>query len=272
MFDIGGTKMRLSVSRDRENIEEPIILETPQSFEEALSSFSKAVSELTQDEIIEATCGGIAGVLDQSKSMLLRSPHLPDWVNQPLNLEFSKVTGSPLFLENDASLAGLGESYKGAGVGKNIVAYITVSTGVGGARIVNGQIDSNIFGFEPGHQIISVEDFNYPLFKTLEELVSGSAIEKDYFKKPESIDDSTIWDQLSKRLSFGLHNSILHWSPDIVVIGGSVGARMNLDMIKNQLQSSLTIFPQIPDLALARLGDSGGLTGALELLKHRVSS
>jgi glucokinase len=49
---------------------------------------------------------------------------------------------------------GLGEAVFGAGKGREIVVYMTISTGVGGARIVGGKIDASAMGFEPGHQII----------------------------------------------------------------------------------------------------------------------
>ena len=36
VFDIGGTNMRLAVSRDGKNIEEPKILKTPKDFDEGI--------------------------------------------------------------------------------------------------------------------------------------------------------------------------------------------------------------------------------------------
>ena len=84
-------------------------------------------------------------------------------------------------------------------------------------RFVNGEIDKNRFGFEPGHQIIDIEN-NNP--KSLEDLVSGTALEKRTGQKPYEVTDPKIWDELAHQLSYGLYNTILHWSPDAVVLGG----------------------------------------------------
>ena len=65
------------------------------------------------------------------------------------------------YLANDSDLDGLGEATVGAGKGFNIVAYITVSTGIGGVRIVGGKIDVSTYGFEPGHQIIDADGSIY---------------------------------------------------------------------------------------------------------------
>ena len=61
-------------------------------------------------------------------------------------------------IANDTAVVGLGEAHRGAGIGYNIVTYITVSTGVGGTRIVDGRIDRRIYGFEPGHQTIDIDN------------------------------------------------------------------------------------------------------------------
>ncbi|MBI2314469.1 ROK family protein, partial [Candidatus Daviesbacteria bacterium] len=154
VFDIGGTNMRLAVSRDGKNIEEPKILKTPKDFDEGMLLFKKTALNLSDGEKIKAAAGGIAGPLDGKKEMLVNSPNLAGWVKKPLKKALEKFFGAPVFIENDAALSGLGEATYGSGQGYKIIVYITISTGVGGARIVNSHIDTNALGFEPGHQII----------------------------------------------------------------------------------------------------------------------
>ena len=172
-------------------------------------------------------------------------------------------------MENDTALVGLGEATSGAGLGKSIVAYITVSTGVGGVRIVDGKIDRNSFGFEPGHQVIlpNGSSCNCGGIGHLETLVAGFYLERTYKQKPEDIKDPEVWDEVAKYLGLGLCNSIVHWSPDIVVLGGAVMKSVDLEKVKVYLKEYLTIFPQPPDLVPAKFDADGGLYGALELLK-----
>ena len=147
LFDIGGTKTRLALSKDGKKFGDVVIIETPQKFEEGISVFKKAVEELTKGEKITKAVGAISGPLNREHSMVINAPNLKGWNNKPLQKELKKILSAPVVIENDAALVGLGEAVYGAGKGYDIVAYITVSTGVGGARIVNKAIDVSAMGF-----------------------------------------------------------------------------------------------------------------------------
>ena len=274
LFDIGGTKTRLAVSRGGKNFDEPKIVATPRDFNAGILLFEKIISELSGGEKIEAAAGGIAGPLDRGKTKLINSPNLSGWIDKPLKETLQKIIKAPLYLENDAAVVGLGEAVNGAGKGEEIVAYITVSTGIGGARIVDGKIDRNIFGFEPGHQIIDPTGTLCPmcgLAGHLEGHVSGVALETRYHKKPYEIDDPDVWEAEAKWLAYGLNNTIVHWSPSVVVLGGSMMTKspgISIERVRYYLEHTLSIFSELPRLAKAELGDVGGLYGALQLLKH----
>lgn len=267
LFDIGGTKMRLAVSKDGESFGEPKVVPTSKDFEEGMQTFKKLADELSGGEKIEMVSGGMKGPFNKEKTMIENSSVLSDWNNKPLKKELEKAIGAPVFIENDTALVGLGEMRSGAGKGEEIGVYITVSTGVGGARYVDGVIDENRFGFEPGHQII---DFENNL--SLESLVSGTALEKRAGKKAYEVTDPVIWDELAKTLAYGLYNTILHWSPDLVVLGGSmiVGEpAIDVELVKKYLNKINTKFPELPEIKKAELEDFGGLYGALAFLKQQ---
>ena len=256
--------MRLS-SSDGNTILQTKSIPAPQDFNEALTSFKTIVDELSNGQEIKAIAGGIAGPLDKNKTMLISSPHLPQWVNKPLKDELVKIFSCPIYLENDCVMGALGESSNGAGKGYSIVAYIAPGTGVGGARIVNGMIDENSLGFEPGHQIIVPDgkSCNCGGKGHLEAYIGGTYLEKNYGKKGEDINETVIWDEVSKYLSIGLYNTLVHWSPDIIVLGGSVTKSIPLDRVKAHLQQIQTIFPNTPEVVKATLGSEAGLYGAL---------
>jgi len=86
----------------------------------------------------------------------------------------------PLFLDNDANLAALGEYRYGAGRGYDCLVYITVSTGIGGGIIIGGNIYRGAGGSagEIGHMTVERDG---PLCSCgkrgcLEALASGTAI------------------------------------------------------------------------------------------------
>jgi len=274
LFDIGGTKMRLAVSKDGKSFDEPKIVDTPQDFNAGMSLFQKISMELSGGGKIKAVAGGIAGPLDRGKTKLINSPNLPRWVDKPLKETLQKTLKTPVHLENDAAIVGLGEAVNGAGKGEEIVAYITVSTGIGGARIVDGRIDRNIFGFEPGHQIIDPTGTLCPICGSaghLEGHLSGVALEARYHKKPYEITDNQVWEEEAKWLAYGLNNTAVYWSPSVIVLGGSMITKspgISIERVSYHLKKTLTIFPERPRLAKAELGDIGGLYGALEILKQ----
>lgn len=267
LFDIGGTKMRV-VSADRKKfLAEPVVVNTPKDFGEGIETLKNIIGNLSGGAPIEAIVGGIAGPLNQEKTMLVKSPNLSGWVGHDLKKAITDIYNVPVSIENDAALVGLGEANYGAGRNNPIVVYLTISTGVGGVRIVNGVIDESALGFEPGHQIIDPDNSLCPECEgnDLEAYVSGTAIEKRFGKKPFDIHDDAIWDELAKFLAYGLHNTILHWSPDIIVLGGSMMKEVGIPIpaVQRHLAETLKIFQQIPEIKKAELADFGGLYGAL---------
>ena len=195
------------------------------------------------------------------------APNIMGWNGKPFKKELERMFSAPVYLENDAALAGLGEAVKGAGRGYDIVAYMTVSTGVGGARIVNGAIDRNAMGFEIGHQIINYDGEA----RTLEEYVSGSGFMHRFGKLPQDITDPATWEEAARLLAVGLRNTIVHWSPDVLVLGGPIvlQSRLPFERLREEIQQSVKeVFPTTPEIKKAELGDSAGLYGALEYLRN----
>lgn len=266
LFDIGGTKMRVVLADRKKFLTEPTVVSTPKDFGEGIDTLKRIIDNLKKDGKIEAIVGGIAGPLNHEKTMLTRSPNLGGWAGHDLKNALAEAYGVPVALENDAALVGLGEANYGAGRGKSIVVYLTISTGVGGVRIVNSNIDESVHGFEPGHQIIDPDNTLCPTCEgnDLESYVSGTAVEKRFGKKPFEIHDDAVWDELAKFLAYGLNNTIVHWSPDIIVLGGSMMKEVGISVsaVRKHLSEIFKIF-SMPQIEKAELVDFGGLYGAL---------
>ncbi len=274
LFDIGGTKTRIAVCNgDCTSFEEKKVFPTPQTSQEGVTQISEVARELTEGKPITGVSGDIAGILSGKDRTLMRSPNLSGWVGVPIKTLLEEAFQSEVFIENDGSVVGLGEAVAGAGKGFNIVAYITVSTGVGGGRIVNGKIDEYVLGFEPGHQVIDLDQSSCTdcIGSDLESMVSGSAVEKRFGKKPYEIPQGDgLWEELAAWLAYGLNNTIVHWSPDVVVLGGSMivgDPAIPISAIERNLEKVLKIFPKLPQIKKASLGDIGGLHGAFANLR-----
>lgn len=275
LFDIGGTNTRVAVSEEGIGINESRSYQTPRDYNLAIKLIIDTAKLLTKNKKIDGIAGGIRGALDNAKIYLAKDFVLPEYVNKPLKLDLEEKLKSQVFLENDAALAALGEATHGAGVGYEIVAYHTVSTGFGGCRIVDGKIDKSSLGFEPGNQIVNISSKLYPEDEgsgRFESYVSGGALEKRFGKNAHQINDPEIWEEMAKLLAVGLNNTTVYWSPDVIVLGGSLMKSIDIEKVKQYLSIKLKIFTSIPEIVPAKLSDNAGLYGALELIKQNLNS
>lgn len=261
VFDIGGTNLRIANSHDGQNLEKIITKPTPQNYSEGLATLIESIEELSDGGLTKIS-GGIPGILNEDKTMLTQARHLQDWVNKPFAKNLEEKFNVPVKLENDTALGALGEANFGAGKDYARVMYMSIGTGFGGAWVINKQLVSGKFGFEPGHQII-----NFEKTTELEEQVSGNSLIAKYGSDLSKVADDEIWETIKSPLATGLFNTFLHWPSDIIVLGG--GVMLNHPPSKEQLNDTLShfdkIYPFKPIITLSNLNGNTGLFGALTL-------
>lgn len=280
LFDIGGTKTRVAVSFDGLTLAAQEKYDTPASPEEGVETLVAVSQRLLGDisEPLSGVAGGIRGRLSEDGRSLQQDAVLAAWEDFPLAERLEAAFAVPVSLANDTALAGLGEAVFGAGKGFDFVVYHTVSTGVGGVKIEHGAIDEASVGFEPGHQILDIDRtiLGEDITPTLENLVSGRAIEERMGVKPYEIDqDDVLWDTLAQYMGQGLRNSILYWSPEVIVLGGSMilgDPNIPLENIRKHTVAALDGFTDAPYIALAGLGDDGALYGGIAQIKQGTNA
>lgn len=271
-LDIGGTSTKLGVSKNLKNFWHKEIFPTPRNFKVGLNKLVKKIKNLTTNHKIQAVSIAIAGEFNKDRSQLRWSPNLGGWVNKPLKNQLEMCLNCKVYLENDANLAGLGEAIFGAGKPFKIIVYLTISTGVGGTRIVNKKIDKNTYGFEPGQQILNIDNFfthKWPI--TLEHYISGRSAERIYGKKPYEITDPKIWDKYAQILALGLVNITLFWSPQVIILGGSMMKKIGIPInkVRAYFRKGLKI-PLPIRIYKAKLKDFPGIYGGLAYLKQKL--
>ncbi len=276
LFDIGGTNMRVAASRDGNTIDEVLAVETPADFEEGIAALASTAEQVAGDTSVTAAAGGFPGSFGRRGGTPYGAPNLPAWTGKSLREELKERFGAPVSVLNDADIAALGEAVYGAGQEYRIVAYLTISTGVGGGRVVDGNIDAYRFGLEPGHQVIdagrTTENKGMP--QTLEDCIGGASIQ-EYFGKPaKDVTDPAVWEKSHRLLAVGLINVIRLWSPDAIVLGGGqvLGGSIGVAEVERIVREDFAAFlPSSPDalpstFTEAQLGGEAGLWGALALL------
>ena len=265
VVDIGGTKMRLAGSKNLGAFVAPQIVASAQDYRKGLETLREATVKASEGAPVEAIVIGLPGVLSRDKRVLIHAPNLPQWSGAAIADDVEAMLGARVILENDTALVGLGEATAGAGKGSAILAYVTISTGANGARIVDGEIDRAAYGFEIGEQYVDSSE------QTFEELVSGHAIGARFGVPPRELGkDHPVWEELARTTARALHNTIAHWSPDRIVMGGAMMSDIGIpiDRIEAHLKALPRKNPALPDIVHASLGDYGGLWGGIARLRR----
>lgn len=264
VFDIGATKTRFALS-DGKSLQNIQHFPTDSS-KKGIDLLLEHLNGYLDDQTVTEAAGGIPGQLDHDTGRLTHAPNLPGWMGQRVGRQIAQHLGVPVNIRNDTEVVGLGEAVYGAGQDHSIVVYITVSTGVNGARIVDGAIEPSARGFELGAQRILGPDGR---MHQLEDLTGGAALERTYGRPPRELHDARIWHKEAEYLANALYETILHWSPDIVVLGGSMMRDIDISEIAMILHRLPKVYAAWPRLVAGRLGDDGGLYGAMALLNAK---
>jgi glucokinase len=146
-IDVGGTKVAVAVGDDAGRL-----LARARRPTEASGRPADDVARLADDarrlvaeaglSLAEIAAVGVTapGPLDPERGVVLSPPNLHGWHDVPVVAQLREALGAPVFLENDANAAALAEWHFGAARGLRHVAYLTMSTGVGGGLILDGRL------------------------------------------------------------------------------------------------------------------------------------
>jgi predicted NBD/HSP70 family sugar kinase len=267
LFDIGGTHMRIAAS-DGDVVGDVRTEATPQDPDAAAMLLAACVRDIAADATIEGIAGGLPGIIAPDGFVHAPSPNLPQWGGYDFARSLREDFCERIVVRNDADVAGLGEAVYGAGINDTIIAYMNIGTGVGGGRIVHKEIDRAAFGFEPGRHIIDAAQGT-----TLEEAVGGRAVGERYRMHPRELPHE-VWEDLTPILAVGIHNTIMYWSPERIVFGGSMmsdEAGFRVEDIVRCLRQMSNALSTLPEMCATELGGHAALWGALALLREQVA-
>ena len=241
---------------------------------------------------------GVPGICNMKTGVIPFCTNL-GWHDVPFVEEMRKYIDKPIFVDNDATVAGYAESIAGVSAGTQSSVFITLGTGVGGGIIINGKPYSGAHGVgsEIGHMILKMDGEpcscgNYGCF---ERYASATAIIREARRAvkahpesmilqacggdPENINAKTVIDcakegdetalavfhEYVRALALGIVSLINAIDPEVVVLGGGVSAAGEylLDAVRQAIKS-LVFYKAMPyaDIRLARLGSDAGIIGA----------
>jgi predicted NBD/HSP70 family sugar kinase len=275
-LDIGGTKLMATAADAAGQLLERVRASTPLELDAGLARLEAMIAELAKGQPIAAIGAAIGGPLDPQRGIV--SPlHQPEWRDVPLKAIMERRWDCHFFVDVDTNVAALGEyALGGAPVAR--LLYLTLSTGMGGGFVVDGQIYRGAQGGHPevGHQSINFRcahpervacECGAP--DCLEALISGNAIRRIYGVPAEQL-PIEAWAEVAYNLGQGLRNLATIYLPDTIALGGGVaigGGEMLLEQARQVMASHLRLVPA-PVLRLSRLGYDTALLGAVELARR----
>jgi len=213
--DIGGTKTLVASFHGERSVTNEERFPTPEDPKEFLREL-RAVLERFKAGEAQAICVAAPGIIS-ADGVVLRCSNLP-WTNFELKKLLSEQYNCPIFINNDAKLAGLAETHSLTEIPEMSV-YVTVSTGIGTGIITHGRLDTALATSEGGYMVFQTPDG--PM--AWEKFASGHAIRDHYGKLAADIHDPKEWHEIVERLALGFETLIPLLQPQVIIIGGSVG-------------------------------------------------
>ncbi|NLK97717.1 ROK family protein [Defluviitalea saccharophila] len=308
--DLGGTNIAVGIVTEEGKLIKKRSIPTlrHREYQEILKDMGELCANIVKEEGIPleevASVGvGSPGTPDPVNGILVYANNLK-FHNVPIRTELQKYINVPIYLENDANCAALGEAVAGAAKGYKNSVTVTLGTGVGGGIIIDGKIFSGSYygGAEIGHHVIVADGEQCTCGRKgcWEAYASATALIREariaVIRHPESgvaklvggdinlinakipFDAAQsgdpvgqeLVDQYINYLGIGIANMINILQPEIVVIGGGVCAQGDnlLNPLKEVVQKNVYADGTLKtQLRIAELGNDAGIIGAAMLGK-----
>ncbi len=302
--DIGGTKIAVGVVNDEGKVlaRRECPTDADRGYRYALANIRNMLEATARGANTQVSGIGIGstGPVDPITGEFGEVNFFPNWKGENPVRDLAEIFQVKVAMENDADAAALGEAGWGAGRNKARLLYVTVGTGIGTGLLVDGQIYRGVDGSHPeiGHHLV---DPSGPLcvcgfHGCWESLAAGPAItawlEKEAPNDYRHRDDLSAkrifelaaagddWarraiDREIRYLGLGLANLVTLFTPDAIVLGGSVmkSASLFLEDIRRIIGECCRLVPfEKVELTLASLGEDANLIGAARVWHHRFAN
>jgi len=231
------------------------------------------------------------GAVDASRGLVLLSHHVPGWEEAPLRDQLQKEFKARVAVENDAHAGALGEYRFGAGKGCTSLLYVTVSTGIGGGWVIDGQIYPGMDGMsgQIGHTVVRPGGAECVCGKSgcLEAEACGPAIARKFKERTGQVLENLtgasvaaaaikgdlvaqeVMDDAAVMLGTGLGGAINLMNPERVVLGGGVTKSGERWWGTVRATARRHVLPEMRvDIRPAKLGDDAPLWGAVALAQN----
>ncbi|MBI5906748.1 ROK family protein [Candidatus Saccharibacteria bacterium] len=265
-IDIGGSKTLLAVFTNDGKLSKEHKFATNPDYRRFLDDLAAALKSNFADFEFDYACCAVPGRVNRKAGIAEDFGNLK-WHNVAIKNDVGRLVSAPILVENDAKLGGLSEALLVHKKYKKIL-YVTISTGIGGGIIINGKIDPVLADMEPGHMLLEHDG----KLKKWEDFASGRAFREKYGKLASEINDQAIWKSFAANIALGLEELLAIIHPDVVIIGGGVGAHYEkfgkfLDEAMKKNESDMV---KVPPIIKAQRPEEAVIYGCYEYVKQNA--
>ncbi|MCS7283626.1 MAG: ROK family transcriptional regulator [Anaerolineae bacterium] len=249
---------------------------------------------------------GVPGLVNIQEGTLVFAPNLR-WFNVPLKQMWTQRFGIPVYVENEANAAALGEYYFGNARGVQNLIYLSAGVGLGGGIIIKGRLfrGSNGYAGEIGHMTVdpSGELCGCGKRGCWETMVGPRAIVRRVRRALENGQESSILsavendldridinvvvqaaqdgdslaraalEEVGVHLGIGISNLVNAFNPEMVVLGGalSLAGSLLLPVIEETVRAHALPQPrEALTLATSAHGADACVMGAVALVLDEI--
>ena len=239
---------------------------------------------------------GVPGGVDPPTGKVVDANNVPGWREVDMGRELEEAFRVPVFLDNDANMAAIGERWRGVARGVDNFVFIALGTGIGAGIFVDGRICRGSNGFAGELFRMNLEwsrwSEDFPDTGYLEAYVSGMALATEgrkVFAHGNGSEAATLAERRDARYIFeslrqgdtqaralveksfvmlgvAVANVVSVLDPELVVFNGGIvqGAPdLLLGIVEKVVRR---IHPKSPRIQLSTLGDKAQIWGALHTL------
>lgn len=255
-IEAGGTKFVCAVGNENLEIINTVQFATrtpEETLKNVINYFSNYKEKLVSISI--ASFGPIDIIKTSPKYGYITSTPKPGWENTDILGILKNALLVPMHFTTDVNGSAYGEYICREGI-KSLI-YFTIGTGIGAGVIQDGKEVSGFGHLELGHIRVSKHDkdsqFNgvCPFHgDCLEGLASGPSLEIRTKIKGENLPiNHEVWDIQAYYIAQAVMNATLSYRPEVIVLGGGVMSQNHmLERVKNQFESLLNHYVEIPNL------------------------
>ncbi len=236
---------------------------------------------------------GVPGGVDPRSGKVLDANNVPGWREVDIGSELERKFHCPVYLDNDANMAALGEHWRGIAQGMDDFVFIALGTGIGSVIFLDGQLRRGHSGFAGELFRMNLEwkrwTDDFPDSGYLEMHVAGVGLAKQGqalqtgnngaagSARLDSRDAHFVFEALQRGdaaagaiihksfavLGVAVANLVCVLDPELVVFNGGLVRGAPELLLQTVKKVVARIHPRPPRIELSALGDRAQIWGAL---------